>query len=130
MEEPEPPGIVVGLRLQLMLVDEVVTDRVTVSEKPFAGLTVIVEVSAEPIFPVRLVGAASIVKSSMMKVAVVEWERVPLVPVIPRVYVPGMVELQETLAVPEFVRLPGETGPQFKPAGMVSVTVTVPANPF
>ena len=130
MEEADPPGIVVGVRLQLMLVDEVVTDRVTVSEKPFAELTVIVEVSAEPIFPVRLVGAASIVKSSMVKAAVVEWERVPLVPVIPRVYVPGMVELQETLAVPEFVRLPGETGPQFKPAGIVSVRVTVPANPF
>jgi len=70
VEEADPPGIVVGVRLQLMLVDEVVTDRVTVSEKPFAELTVIVEVSAEPIFPVRLVGAASIVKSSMVKAAV------------------------------------------------------------
>jgi hypothetical protein len=41
-----------------------------------------------------------------------------------------MFELNETLAVPEFVRLPGEIGPQFKPAGMESVRPTVPANPF
>lgn len=41
-----------------------------------------------------------------------------------------MFELQETLAVPEFERLPGEIAPQFKPAGMESVRPTVPANPF
>ncbi len=72
MEEPEPPAIVVELRLQRMLVDEVVTVRVTVSTKPLPGLVVIVEVSAELTFPVRLVGAASTVKSSITKVAVVE----------------------------------------------------------
>lgn len=41
-----------------------------------------------------------------------------------------MFELQETLAVPELVRLPGEIGPQFKPAGIVSVRLTVPVNPL
>jgi hypothetical protein len=130
VEEPEPPAMVVELRLQFMLVDEVVTVRVTVSTKPLAGLTVIVEVSAELTFPVRLVGAASMLKSSIMKAAVVEWERVPLAPVIPRVYVPAMFELQETVAVPELARLPGEIKLQFKPAGIESVRPTVPANPF
>ena len=123
--------IVVRLRVQLIpIVGEAVTVRVTVSTKPFAGLAVTVEVSAELMFPVRLVGVASRVKSSTTKVAVVEWERLPLVPVMPRLYDPAMVELQETLAVPEAVRLFGEIGPQFKPAGMESVRVTVPANPF
>jgi hypothetical protein len=72
VEEPEPPAMVVELRPQLMLVDEAVTVRVTVSVKPLAGLIVIVEVSAEFTFPVRLVGFASIAKSSITKEAVVE----------------------------------------------------------
>jgi hypothetical protein len=72
VEEPEPPAMVVELRPQLMLVDEAVAVRVTVSAKPLAGLIVIVEVSAEFTFPVRLVGFASIAKSSITKEAVVE----------------------------------------------------------
>jgi hypothetical protein len=131
VEDPEPPGTVVTLNVQLIpLAGEVEAVRVTVSTKPLAGLTVMVEVSAELKFPVTLVGVALTVKSWIAKVAVVECERVPLVPVMPRVYVPAMVELQETLAVPEFVRLFGEIGPQFKPAGMESVKLTVPVNPF
>jgi hypothetical protein len=109
VEEPEPPGIVVAFKVQLIpLVGDVVTVRVTVSTKPLAGLTVMVELSAELMFPVTLVGVAATAKSSIAKVAVAEWERVPLVPVMLRVYVPAMVELQETLAVAEFVRLVGE----------------------
>jgi hypothetical protein len=46
------------------------------------------------------------------------------------VYVPAVVELQETLAVPEFVRLLGEMGPQFRPVGMESVRLMVPVKPF
>jgi len=72
VEEPEPPVIVVELRPQLMLVDEIVTVRVTVSTKPLAGLIVIVEVRAEFTFPVRLVGFASNAKSSITKDTVVE----------------------------------------------------------
>jgi hypothetical protein len=72
VEEPEPPAMVVELRPQLMLVDEAVTVRVTVSTNPLAGLIVIVEVSAEFTFPVRLVGFASTAKSSITKEAVVE----------------------------------------------------------
>jgi len=47
-----------------------------------------------------------------------------------RVYVPAIVELHETADVPVAVRLPGEIGPQFKPAGEESVSVIVPENPF
>jgi hypothetical protein len=66
VEEPEPPVIVVVLRLQLIpLVGEAVAVRVTVPENPLAGLTVIVELSCEPTFPVRLVGFALTVKSSI-----------------------------------------------------------------
>ena len=46
--------------------------RVTVSANPFAGLTVIAEFNVDPIFPVRLVGLALIVKSSIENVALVE----------------------------------------------------------
>lgn len=40
------------------------------------------------------------------------------------------MELQDTVAVPEFVRLLGVIAPQVKPVGTVSVRVTVPVNPL
>jgi len=40
------------------------------------------------------------------------------------------VELQETVAVPEFVTLVGVITLQFKLAGTVSVNATVPVKPF
>jgi len=63
---------VVVLRLQLMLVDDVVAINVTVSTNPLAGLTVIVELSCEPTFPVRLVGFPLTVKSSITNATFVE----------------------------------------------------------
>jgi hypothetical protein len=41
-----------------------------------------------------------------------------------------MVELQETVAVPELVTLVGVIAPQVRLAGTVSVSETVPVNPF
>jgi hypothetical protein len=41
-----------------------------------------------------------------------------------------MVELQDTVAVPDPITLPGEIAPQVRLAGTVSVSVTVPANPL
>ncbi len=41
-----------------------------------------------------------------------------------------MVELQETVAVPEPVRLNGEIAPQLRFAGTVSVSETIPLNPL
>jgi hypothetical protein len=40
------------------------------------------------------------------------------------------VELQDNVAVPEFVTLPGVMAPQVRFAGTVSVRVTVPVNPL
>ncbi len=53
-----------------------------------------------------------------------------LVPVTVRVKVPAVVELQETVAVPEPVILDGVMAPHVRPAGGVSVRLTTPAKPF
>ncbi len=52
-----------------------------------------------------------------------------LVPVIDSTKLPALVELHETVAVPEPVTLVGVMAPQVNPAGGVSVRETVPANP-
>ena len=51
-------------------------------------------------------------------------------PVIVNVYVPAIVELQATVAVPELVTLEGVIAPQVRLAGTVSVNETVPVKPF
>jgi len=60
---PEPPTILVELKVHERFVELVVTARVTVPEKPFTGATVIVEVPATPAFTVTLVVLAVTVKS-------------------------------------------------------------------
>ena len=123
--------IVVVFRLQrIPVVGDVELVRFTVAANPLAGLTVIVEASAEPTFPVTLVGFEEMVKSSITNVALVEWVRVPLVPVIVRIYDPAMVELQDTDGELGDETLPGEMGPQFRPVGMESVSVMMPVKPF
>jgi hypothetical protein len=42
----------------------------------------------------------------------------------------AIVELQETVAVPELVTLPGVIAPQVRLAGTVSVSVTTPVKPL
>ena len=44
--------------------------------------------------------------------------------------VPAVAELQDTVAVPDPVTVPGVIAPHVNPAGTVSVRVTTPANPF
>lgn len=103
--------------------------RLTVPANPLTAVTVMVEVAETP----ALTAAgevAAIVKSVTVKVAVVECDNVPLEPVIVRVYVAAIVELQATVAVPEFVTLVGVIAPQVKLAGTVSVRLTVPVNPL
>ncbi len=63
MEAPEPPVVLLELRVQERLVELVVTASVTVPVKPFTGATVIVEVPARPAFTVTLVTLAITVKS-------------------------------------------------------------------
>jgi len=131
VEVPEPPVIVVTDKLQVSpLFGDTVSVRVTVSVKPLAGAIVIVEDMGEPTFPFMLDGLAVTVKSSMVKVAVAEWMSVPLVPVMVSVYVPAMLELHETVAVPVALRLLGEIGVQLRPDGTMSVRLTAPLNPL
>jgi len=73
VEDPDPPEIVVALRLHVMpIVGDGVAVKVTMPPNPLAGLTVIVEFRVEPIFPVRLVGFAPTMKSSIVNVALEE----------------------------------------------------------
>jgi hypothetical protein len=74
VDAPEPPLILVALRVHERLVELAVTARVTVPPKPltFTGAMVIVEVPATFTFTPTLVGLAVIVKSWKTKVAVVE----------------------------------------------------------
>lgn len=131
VEVPEPPATAVGLTLQLIpVVGEVESVKFTVPANPLAELTVIVEVTAEPTFPARLVGFALTAKSCIANVALVECETVPLVPVMVRMYVPAAVELHETDAVADDVMLAGDIGTQFRPEGTESVKVTVPVKPL
>jgi hypothetical protein len=63
VDVPEPPVILVELRLHDRLVELVVTARPTVPAKPLTEATVIVEVPVTPALTVTLVGLAVIVKS-------------------------------------------------------------------
>ena len=51
-------------------------------------------------------------------------------PVIVRVKVPALAEVQETVAVPDPVTLLGVIAPQVRPAGTVSVRATLAEKPF
>ena len=53
-----------------------------------------------------------------------------LVPVTVSAKLPAVVELQETVAVPDPVMLVGVIAPQVRPAAGVSVRLTTPAKPF
>jgi len=68
VEVPEPPAMLVEDRVQMRLVELVVTARVTVPVKPFTGATVIVEVPVTPAFTVTLVVLAVTVKSWAWKI--------------------------------------------------------------
>jgi len=63
VEVPEPPEMLVALRVQVRFVELVMTTRVTVPVKPLIGATVIVEVPATPALTVTLVALAVTVKS-------------------------------------------------------------------
>jgi hypothetical protein len=62
VEVPDPPVMLVELRVHDRLVELVVTARPTVPANPLTGATVIVEVPATPVFTVTLVGLAVKVK--------------------------------------------------------------------
>ena len=72
VDVPEPPLILVALRVHERLVELVVTDNVTVPLKPFDGATVIVEVPATFTFTFTLVVLTDTVKSWTWYVTVAE----------------------------------------------------------
>lgn len=63
LDEPEPPGMLVGLRLQEKLVELVETVRAIIPPKALSGAIVIVEDPAMFTLTVTLVGFAEIAKS-------------------------------------------------------------------
>jgi hypothetical protein len=125
---PELVTLVGEMAPQVRLAGTVSVNETT-PVKPLTAVTVIVEVAETPTLTAAG-DVAAIVKSVTVNVAVVEWVRVPLVPVIVSVYVAAIVELQETVAVPEFVTLVGEIAPHVRLAGTVSVRLTTPVNPL
>lgn len=127
MPEPVTPLGVMAPQVRLA---GTVSVRLTVPAKPLTAVTVIVEVIE--VLTVPEGEAAAIVKSTKLNVAVVECviAGVTLVPVIDSVKVPAAGELQETVALPEPVTLEGVIAPHVRPVGAVSVSVTVPLNPF
>lgn len=72
MEVPDPPVILVKVRVHDRLVELVDTARVTVAANPLKGATVIVEAAATPAFTVILVGLDVIVKSWTWKTTAAE----------------------------------------------------------
>ncbi len=81
VDVPEPPVMLVGLSVAVSPADGFAV-RVTVPLNPLTGATVMVTVVEAPALIMTLVGLAVIVKSVKVKVAVVEWVRVPSVLVI------------------------------------------------
>lgn len=126
---PEPVTLLGVMAPQVRLAGTV-SVRLTAPAKPLTAVTVIVEVIEVLTVPEGEV--AAIVKSTKLNVAVEECviAGVALVPVIDSVKVPAAAELQETVALPEPVTLEGVIALHVRPAGTVSVSVTVPLNPF
>jgi len=77
---PEPPPILVELRIHERLVELVVTARVTVPAKPFNGATVIVAFPVELTMTRTLVVPAVTAKSCTITVTVTACDRLPLEP--------------------------------------------------
>lgn len=77
---PDPTTLPGAMAPQVRLAGTV-SVRVTVPANPLTAATVIVEVAVVPAWTAAG-EVAAIVKSWTVKVAVVEWESVPLVPVI------------------------------------------------
>ena len=81
VDEPEPV-IVNTDKVQVKAVEFVVTARLTACANPFSEEMEIDEVPLAPTIVETMLGAAVTLKSSTWNVTVVEWDNVPLVPVI------------------------------------------------
>lgn len=127
---PEPPKAAGEIEPQVRPAGTVSVNA-TLPENPFSAVIVMVDTADAPAFTEAGEDAA-IVKSTKLKLAVVECviAGVVLVPVIARVKLPAVVEIHDTVAVPEPETLLGVIAAQLRPDGTVSVSDTVAVNPF
>jgi hypothetical protein len=80
VEDPEPTTVDDD-KVHDRFVEFVVVARLTVPANPLSEETAIDEVLADPTVAETMVGEAERPKSSIWKVTVAEWDRLPLVPV-------------------------------------------------
>lgn len=126
VEVPDPPVTLVGVKVHAELSEA----RATAAVKPFNDATVIVEVPAVFTATVTLVGAAVRPKSGTpvtVKATVVEWERVPDVPVTVTVTLPITVKVQDSVELPD---PPVTVGGDRVQALLSETRATSPVNPF
>ena len=127
-----------GLKLALEWKGKPLTLKSTVPENPFIAVTVTVKLVLEPRITVWLEGAAIIEKSGdggalTTSVTVVLWVKLPLMPVMVRVYVPAGVDV---LVITVMVEEPDPAtdcglNDALAPAGRpLALNVTAELNPF
>ena len=76
-------------------------ERVTLPAKPFKPPRIMVELPEVP-GRFRGLGMATMLKSTMFKISTVQWDRVPLVPVMLTAYVPdGVAWVVDTVKIAE-----------------------------
>jgi hypothetical protein len=117
---PEPVTLVGDTVHEVLLVA-----RLTIPANPFKPVIVTVDMPATPTLVVTGVLAA-IVKSWTTNVTVTEWDRAPLVPVTDTCLLPIVVNVQESVALPEPVTLVGATEQEV----LLVARPTTPAKPF
>ena len=122
----------VALPEPVTLVGETVHDvllvvKLTTPAKPLTAVIVIVDVPAVPAFTVTVVGVAVMVKFTMLYVTVTECDSEPLVPVTPTCTVEPVVNVQDSVALPEPVTLVGDT---VHDAVVLVTRLTTPAKPL
>jgi hypothetical protein len=132
VEDPEPVRLV-GDRVQKVLF----VVRLTTPANPLTAARVIVDVPEALTLTLRLVGLAVIVKSWTTNVMSIEWASGLLVPVTETCSLPVEANVQDSVALPEPVRLVGETVQDVllvemltrpeKPLSAVIVMLEVPA---
>ena len=137
VELPDPVTVL-GVKLALEFCGRPLTVNETLPLNPTAPVTATVYRAVDPRLTVWLAGDAEIVKSPAgaaftTSVTVVEWVRLPLVPVIVKGYVPVGVELLVVTDIVEEPEPASEVGlyvalaPEGRP---LALNETVPVNPF
>ena len=115
-----------GLSEHTRLVEFELTEKATVPVKPLTGERLIVEEPETPALTATDVGLDVIVKSWMMYVALVECDRLPLVPVTVTWKVEVDRNVHESVALPEPVTLEGVMAHDV----LLVVRLTGPEKPF